>query len=257
MARQLGEVRVWTRAFDAPTFCTQRIPLMSFRLLAAGLVVALLAGCASTPPQQPLPVSQDLLSNKSTRIAVVMTPMPKVDTQFPGAGCLLCLAAASMTNSSLTSYVQTLSAEDLGHLPAEITKALRAKGLEATQITEPLDVSKLSNADKAQLNFATKNFTPLKSKFNADKLLVIEVQAVGVWRNYANYFPSGDPRAVVRGRGYIVDLTTNALDWFAPIDVARSADTKWDEAPNFPGLTNAYYQAIEEGRDTFKQPFLR
>ena len=230
---------------------------MNFRIFGVALVMTLLGGCASIPPQQPLPVSPDLLSSKSARIAVVMAPMPKVDTQFPGAGCLLCLAAASMTNSSLTNYVQTLSTEDIVRLPAELTKSLRARGLEATQIPDVLDVSKLPDVAKAQPNFASKNFSSLKTKFNADKLLVIEIQALGVWRNYANYFPAGDPRAVMKGRAYIVDLTTNALDWYTLIDVMRAADAKWDEAPSFPGLTNAYYQALEAGRDTVKQPFLQ
>ena len=30
---------------------------------------------------------------------------------------------------------------------------------------------------------------------------------------------------------------------------------KWDEAPNFPGLTNAYFQAIETAKNGLLKPF--
>jgi hypothetical protein len=31
----------------------------------------------------------------------------------------------------------------------------------------------------------------------------------------------------------------------------KSAESTWDEAPTFPGLTNAYYQALELAKDAF------
>jgi len=227
------------------------------RFLAALLTVTLLAGCASVPPQPPLQVSQQLLDAKAAKLAVVMSPMPKVDTEFPGAGCLLCMAAASMTNKTLTNYVQTLPSDDLGKLSTDLVKVLRTRGFEATQISEPLDIGRLPDAKPVQLNFARKDFTSLKARYGVDKLLVIDVRALGVTRNYANYFPAGDPRAFVRGTAYIVDLNTNALDWYVPLDTFRTASGKWDEEPSFPGLTNAYFQVVEASRDTLKQPFVQ
>jgi hypothetical protein len=53
----------------------------------------------------------------------------------------------------------------------------------------------------------------------------------------------------------MVNLKTNAYEWFDTVQVSRSADGKWDEAPAFPGLTNAYFQAIEQAKDRFKAPF--
>src|SRR5438105_4512456 len=33
----------------------------------------------------------------------------------------------------------------------------------------------------------------------------------------------------------------------------KNADKAWDEPPKFPGLTNAYYQALELGKDQFRK----
>ena len=39
------------------------------------------------------------------------------------------------------------------------------------------------------------------------------------------------------------------------VAIARSSEGPWDEPPKFPGLSNAYFQTVELGRDTFLQPF--
>ena len=104
-------------------------------------------------------------------------------------------------------------------------------------------------------DFAAKDFSSLKSQLNVDRLLVIDINALGALRTYSAYIPTSDPKAVLRGTGYIVNLSNNALDWYLPVNILKSAEQSWDEPPKFPGLTNAYFQAIEVGKDTFKQPF--
>jgi hypothetical protein len=39
-----------------------------------------------------------------------------------------------------------------------------------------------------------------------------------------------------------------------PLNMTKSADDKWDEPAKYPGLTNAYFQAIELGQDHFLKP---
>jgi hypothetical protein len=53
----------------------------------------------------------------------------------------------------------------------------------------------------------------------------------------------------------VVNLKTNAYEWFMPVNILKSAEQKWDEPPKYPGLTNAYFQALELGRDSFLKPF--
>jgi len=220
-------------------------------ILAA--VVSVITGCAT--PQKPVAFQPETVNWRAARVGVAMTPLPKVDTHMPGANCLLCIAAASVANSSLVDHSRTLPVEDLPRVKARIADAIRAKGGKVVVIEEPLEVSKLAEADKSAENAAPRNFRPLREQYGIDKLIVVEVSALGMWRTYSAYFPTSDPKATLQGRGYMVDLATNTYDWLQPVTVLRASDKVWDEPPKYPGLTNAYFQVLEVGSDEFVKPF--
>lgn len=212
-----------------------------------------LGGCASKP-QVPVALTEGTLSSSAGKVGVLMTPVPKVDTQFPGAGCLLCYAFASASNSSLTKYTQTLPNGDLAKIGEEIAATLTKKGIQATVVPDAVDLSKLPDATGSAPNIAKKDFSSLRTKYKLDKLVVINLVTVGYLRTYSSYIPTSDPKATVAGEGYMVDLKTNTYDWFLPVVVSKSADGPWDEPPKYPGLTNAYFQAIETSRDSILKP---
>lgn len=228
---------------------------MQARFALLLVVISLALGGCATPPQQPVLLSQSSFSSPDTRIGVAMTKLPQVDTYLPGAGCLLCLAAASIANSSLTEYAHTLPYEDLPQLKDRMGELIGRKGVTVVLIKDPLDVQQLSSFSGSGPNVARKDFSHLKSTYQIDKLVVIEIDYLGFWRTYSSYFPTSDPKAVMKGSGYMVNLSNNTYEWYAPIEIMRSASGNWDESPKFPGLTNAYYQVLEEGKDQFTQPF--
>lgn len=225
------------------------------RLIASALALSalLMAGCA-TPVQQPVSMKSEALTTKGVRVAVVMTSLPKVNTFFPGAGCLLCMATAELANSSLTAHTKTLTVEDLPTLKDQAADLLRKRGMDVTVVPDALDLDALPRFSAQGPNVAAKDFTSLGQKHRADKVLVIAIDTLGFSRPYSAYIPNGDPKAVLLGSGYLVDVKTNAYDWYTVADVARAANGNWDEGPSFPGLTNAYYQALELGKDVFLRP---
>jgi len=228
---------------------------MKFRVVISVVSAAVLVGGCATPQQQAIMLGQDTLGANAGRVGVAMTPLPKVDTRFPGADCLLCMAAANAANSSLTSHVQTLSPEDLPRLKEEIANSIRKKGVDATVIAEELRVDALPDASAKGPNIAAKDHSALKAKYNVDRLLVVEITSLGVMRPYSAYVPQGAPRGVVEGRGYIVNLANNSYEWYYRVSVFRAAEGQWDEPPKFPGLTNAYFQVLELAKDDFLKPF--
>lgn len=218
-------------------------------------MLAVLAGCA-TKPQLAVPLSSDAISVKSGRIGVATTPIPTVDTSFPGAGCLLCMAAASLANSSLTAQTQKLPPEGVAALKTRIADALRQRGADVVVIEETVKLDALPSNTAKGANLATKDFSSLKSRYKVDKLLLVDIRQLGIERRYSAYVPNSDPKAVLRGTGYLVDLSTNTYSWYLPVSVEKSADGKWDEPPSYPGLSNAYFQALELGKDAFMEPFI-
>ncbi|WP_457444191.1 hypothetical protein [Roseateles sp. P5_E4] len=221
-------------------------------LAAAWLVV--LTGCASKP-QNPVPLNKAAIGGGSGKVGVVMTALPKVDTEFPGAGCLLCLGVANAAHSTLTGYVRTLPLEDLATLKDQAASFIVKSGGSATALATDLKLDDLPKFSGDAVNFARQDFRGLRDKHGVDRLLVIQINALGVWRNYSAYVPTAEPKAVFKGVAYMVDLRTNALDWYKPIDINKAAAaTAWDQPPKFPGLTNAYFEALELGKDAVLKP---
>jgi hypothetical protein len=218
------------------------------------LVILQLAGCASNP-QLPVSFADHPLTAQSGRVGVAMTELPKVDTSFPGAGCLLCLATAATANSALTKHTHTLTAEDLVTLKNGIADRLRKKGVDVTVIEENLNIKQLKDFSAGGVNIAKKDFRVLKDRYKVDHLVVIDITIVGFVRNYAAYISTGDPIAEVAGTLSVVNLSTNGYEFFAQINQSKGAEGAWHEPPDFPNLTNAYYSAVELGKDAVLQPF--
>lgn len=224
---------------------------MKLRFAAALVAATLLSGCAVTP-QQPIAFAPAKLKEAPARqVGVVMTKLPKVDTAFPGANCLLCYGAAAVANSALTKHTATLTHEDLSQLKTVVVDQLTKTGISVKVIDEDLDTAKLPKATVKGPNLPKQDFTSLKVKYGVDQLLVIELQTLGFVRNYSAYVPVSDPKATFAGVGYMIDLNDNSMQWYHPVTVQKAAEGVWDEPPAFPGLSNAYFQAIELGKDDF------
>lgn len=232
--------------------------MMKLRVASALLAVSMFfAGCA-TRVQAPVELKQEALGDKGTRVGVIMTSVPKPNTYFPGAGCLLCMATAELANSSLTKYTKTLTLEDLPTLKDQAADVLRKKGLTVTVIPDVLDLDTLAKNSADGQNAANKNFAPLAQKYQVDKLVVLSVNQVGFTRPYSAYVATGEPKAFLDGVGFMVDLKTNNYDWYAVANISRAASGgAWDEAPSFPGLSNAYFQVLEQGKDVFLKPLAK
>jgi hypothetical protein len=218
-------------------------------------VVLLAAGCAA--PRQPFVElnKKEVLNGKAGKIGVAMTPLPKSDTRFPGADCLLCIATASLVNSSLTSHTQKLPPEGLLDLKNTVAELIRKQGAESFVITDEIKVDALPDYQNKGTNIALKDFTGLKQKYAIEKILIIDVPRLGMYRNFSGYIPTSDPRAEFEILGYLVNLSSNTYEWYQLFTEAKGAQGNWDEPPDFPGLTNAYFHVLETGKDRVLSTF--
>lgn len=222
-----------------------------FKAAIAATAIAL-AGCATRPAD---PVALSPGASGTGRIGVALTAVPKNDMSYPGASCLLCLAAAAAANRTLSLHVDTLPQDDLVKVKSQLVQVLSKKNPNVVAIDAPIDLKNLPSGTGQGPNAAKKDFASLKKTLNVDKLLVVEVMAIGMERRYSAYIPTGAPVAVLTGAGYLVNLSNNTYEWYQPLNIVRSGDGNWDEPPKFPGLTNAYYQVIETGKDELVKPF--
>jgi|APEBP8051073403_1049400.scaffolds.fasta_scaffold01485_5 hypothetical protein len=229
--------------------------MKSSNLTGLSALLLFLTGCATTIPQAPVAFSESSLRAEPGRIGVGMTALPKIETQLPGAFCLLCIAAARAANSALSSHAETLSYENLLDIKQDVANLLTKKGATVAVIGEELKVDELPDFSTKTPGFARKDFSQWAAKYKIDKVLVIDITSLGFVRTYSAYFPTSDPKSHFNGLGYIVNLKSNAYEWYHPVSIVKATDQNWDEPPKFPGLTNAYFQALELGKDSFLRPF--
>lgn len=214
---------------------------------------ALLVACVGTP-QQPVAISESFWQGSEKKVGIVMSAIPTADVHLPGAACLLCIAVAEAANSSISKQVESFSTDSLDELPSVLGETLDKKQIPFVFIEEPVEVTSLPKFSSKEANIAKRNFSEYKSKYNITHLLVVDIQQVGIIRNYANYVATSDPQGVFQASSYLVDLANNAYTWYKPVAIRKSVADGWDEPPAFPGLTNAYYQAIELGKESIITP---
>ena len=95
----------------------------SFRGVVVLAAAAIFLGGCATPVQQRIDLADNYFVSgmaKEGKIGVVMVELPKPDTAFPGANCLLCLGVANGMHSSLNKEVQTFSTAELQTLPRDV-----------------------------------------------------------------------------------------------------------------------------------------
>jgi len=224
------------------------------RILRLALALAMLmvvAACAS-PKRLPVALSPKAVDATAGRIGLMLVLPEKPDTYFPGASCLLCLATANLMHSSLNAYTATLSKAEVLEIKTSLMDVLKDKKLEVIELPDASNLEAFSNLNEPQKS--PRDFSALKSRFQIERLMIVHIEQLGFERNFKAYVPQGLPSATVQGQSYIVNLSSNALEWFLPFSVKKVTNKNWDEPPSFPGLTNAYFQAIEAARKTIVTP---
>lgn len=218
------------------------------KLILTATLFTIITSCASMQPQTPIEFANPKLMNNFS-VTIVMTEVPSPSMWYPGADCLLCLGVAATANTTLSSHVKTLLNDDLNILGLDVEKLLSAKGLKVKFSDISFDKKKLNRVRSEIPNTARKDFTLLKDQYNTSHLLVIDFYRVGISRNYLQYIPKGEPYSDIAGTAYMVNLETNIYDWYLPFSENKNADGEWKEPKDFPTLSKAYYESLEQVRE--------
>lgn len=220
-------------------------------VLAAFLAVGLSA-CA-VKPVSPIKMDTNFYQDSTSTVGVYVVAPEKVDTYLDGASCLLCYAAAAAANGSLTKHLRTLDVNDITTIKSDIVNAMQGKGKKAELVTADLKLSKLKTYKPKTDGFAEVNFTTLKETAGVDKLLVVQIDMLGAQRLYSGYVPTSSPAGAVSGKIFMVDLATNKLELYQIFHERVAVEGEWDEPDSFPGVTTAYFQAVEQAKDFIKR----
>lgn len=226
--------------------------MRNFKAAVVALLAIGLTACASTP-FSPITIDTHFYQDNNATVGVYIVAPDKVDTYLNGASCLLCYAAAAAANNALTRHIQTLNVSDFTEVEADVVQILQDKGIKATVINQDLKLNRLKKTKSKAAGFAEQDFTSLKMTTGVDKLLVVQIDMLGALRMYSGYVPTSSPTGAVSGKLFMVDLASNKLDLDQRIGELVAVEGEWDEPSTFPGVTTAYFKAVEQAKIFIKQ----
>ncbi len=220
--------------------------MFSKKTLLGVLGAFALGGCAV---QQDVMLDQAYWQSPGKSVGIVLAKAPTPTGHKVGSQGLLDLAINEGVASGSDKHLESLSISEFDEVANLLKARFEKGGMKVTMIPDRLDVASLPKATESKPNFAKKDFTSLKSQYNVDQLLVLEVVAAGTIRSYYSFFPTGAPQAYFASQATLVDLTDNHLVWYKKDEQQKPIAEPWDQPnDNYPNLTNAFYQAVESGK---------
>ncbi|WP_347329944.1 hypothetical protein [Marinimicrobium locisalis] len=221
---------------------------MKTKLILLLTFIAIGTGCA-TAPRDPIALTNGYY-DEPARVAIYQKSFPETARMtMPGASCLLCLAAAAVANDAVSGHTKTLSTDELSIAVKGLQGTLEERGMDVewVNIEEPMQRLPKFKSPK-ESGYPKKDYRALREVVDADHLMVIEFGHIGVERTYSNYVPTSSPQGAVTGTLYMVDLNTNEYYLFDPIHIRVPVEGDWKEPPSFPGVTMAYFEALERAK---------
>lgn len=213
-----------------------------------------LFGCGGTPQAPVLLNKQSFFAKENPARVGVIFETEQPTTHIYGASCLLCYGVASAANSSLSTHLEGIPLDDINAIKGFTTSYLEGQGKEVKVIELKKKLKKLPSFKKSP-GFPDKDFRKLKDVHGIDHLIVIHLPEHGAYRSYNAYIATSDPLGAVLGKVFTIDLNTNQYLQYAEINQKVAVNGAWDEPPSFPGVTTAYYEAIEKTKETIKTLF--
>lgn len=220
------------------------------------VICAMLLSACGTTPQQNVTLQSNMI-NAEKKVGIFVKKLDIATTNIYGASCLLCYGVASAANAELDKHLKTLPITDLESSKSILVNGYKTKAnsVEFVEISEQ-ELKKLKKF-KGEQGFAKTDFRTLKESKNIDVLVVLEYSEHGAYRSYNAYVPTSDPQGYVKGLVYSVDLESNQYLQYLSLDHKVIVEGEWDEPKEqFPGVTNAYFQAVENAKESLKKIFL-
>lgn len=215
------------------------------------LALAALTGCAHN--QNPVGLDAQFWADTKPVIGVAMGPLPPPRLALTGNQGLIDLAINTAVNNTLSTAVAGWGTDDFKALPEDLAARLEAKGFKVVRISEQIDLGKYKQTSWRE-GFVDRDLSALKAQYGIDRLLLVSVNSTGAFRSYYSVVPTSAPTPQVAGVGLLMDTADNHLIWYKPFAVVQPAQGEWDQ-PGYANLSNAWYQAVDGGRQQVLAPF--
>lgn len=231
------------------------------RLSIILLLISFVAGCATFKPN--FAVKERFWENKKQTIGIAVAKIPQPEAHKTGGQGLLDIAINNANASELGEHLAKQDVQQINKTTDKMFSYLRGKGFNVVKIEDQIDAESLkevslSDDESKKIYYTNRDFTPLKTKYNIDKIVLVTLDKVGTIRNYYGFVPLGAPSGYSKAVGQIINLENNQLEWNYVIDQQiPTSESEWDVPPSFPGLTKAMYTAFNQTQELLFNEFTK
>jgi hypothetical protein len=198
-----------------------------------------------------LVVKPEFWQSRSANVAVALTPHPTGGAHKVGAQGLLDLAINHAMAADLQSHLAKFDLASFEDVRDGFVQELTKRGMQARPLAGFVNTEEYPKfSGDPTLDTFPQDLSALK-KQGIDVLVLLSVRRFGTIRSYFGFIPTGEPKALFEVEGQMVDLRTNRLTWRTRIteeDASVASTSPWDEPPDYPNLTAALRNAIENGK---------
>lgn len=205
-------------------------------------IVALIMGLVGCAPAR-VALRPSFWKETQYKVGIATAPPPQLAAYRSGNQGLLDMAINSAMAGSLEEHLQRLDASGFAAVADQYVEKLNERGINARKLSRtvnPLTLPPFSSPSSGE--YAERDMRPLAAQEGIDKLILLSLQQCGTTRNYYGFIPLGAPKAYCVGKGEMIDLKTNQIEWRAypeANDATQDVVGEWDEPPDFRNVTAA------------------
>ncbi|MBL8509537.1 hypothetical protein [Chitinimonas sp. JJ19] len=196
--------------------------------------------------QPQIALKPEFKTQKQETVAIVVGKLPKPMSMKVGAQGLLDVAINNAMASGLDKHLAGLDISRFNRVGQQFNSHLTEQGFAQVQLIEDFDFASLPEfKDKGRgTGFAGRDFRGLAQRYQASKIITLNVAAAGTLRAYYGFIPLEEPRARFMIEAQLVNLKDNSLEWYSTVDQVAPVVGPWDQPEAYPNLTKAFYGAL-------------
>lgn len=209
------------------------------RFILVSAAITVLTGCAQ---QRNVQLSDSFWQDKNQKVAIAAFKAPEPQVHRVGGEGLVELAVNSAMNKNMNNALKRTDLSWYDNMDATFADRLKAQKISTSVLPKQFESNK-------------KNREIILRQAEGDKVLTLELRAVGARRTYYGFIPTGAPEAYCLLVGELVDPKDKKVLWHHETEIIEPVKGDWDQSPHYPNFANALNVAVTEAKQEMLDSF--